>query len=368
MHHEEGTAALAPAEGRPYPADRAALLAQLARAYHDQGLTQAQIADLHGLSRSQISRYLQAARDEGIVQVRIIAPGDRDNELEAALRAAFPRLQDVAVARVFDRRPDLVRRAVARLAARLVDRRVQPGQTVCLGAGRTLALVAALLTPRSLPGVIVVPATGNAGHAAHESDYTAVTHAAASAWQALAYGINAPAILGPGASAAQLERSNPQIREALATARRADLYVVGLGSLAGDEIFVRTGLISADELDRVRRAGAVGDVCGNFFDAAGYAVAGPFADRVVGIDLDDMRRSETSVVCAGGPEKVPAIVAALRGGLAHSLVTDEHAARGVLDVADGRQSVVVDEHPRTRETGGSQGRGGSQALERPEGG
>jgi DNA-binding transcriptional regulator LsrR (DeoR family) len=338
---------------------RGAFLAELARAYYEHDLTQAQIADLHHLSRSQVSRYLQAARDEGIVQIRVIAPGDRDRDLEASLQAAFPSLREVAVARVFDRQSTLIRRAVGRLAARLVDRLVRPGQTICLGAGRTLASVAGMLQPRPIPGVIVVPATGNAGHAALESDYAAVTHVVATAWGALAYVINAPAILGPGASAERLERTNPQIGQALAAARRADLYVLGLGSLAGDEIFVRTGLISADELTRVRRAGAVGDLCGNFFDAAGAAVAGPFRDRVVGIGLDDVRAAEMSVVCAGGPEKVPAIVAALRGGVALALVTDEHTARGVLDVADGRGTAVVHEQTPGASEGSPRG-GGSQ--------
>jgi DNA-binding transcriptional regulator LsrR (DeoR family) len=334
---------------------RDALLAELARAYYEQDLTQAQIAKLHDISRSQVSRYLRAARDEGIVQIRIIATGDREAELEDALRAAFPDLAGAAVARIFAPGASLVRRSVARTAAALLERLVRPGQTVCLGAGRTMALVAASLTRRPLRGVIVVPATGNAGHAAHESDYNAVTNAVASAWGALAYGINAPAILGVGASASDLERSNPQIAEALAAARDADLYVLGLGSLAGDEIFVRTGLMSSDELSSFRAAGAVGDLCGNFFDACGQAVVGPFADRVVGIGLEDVRgitrspqaglatagRFARSIVCAGGAEKVPAIVAALRGRLVHHLVTDEHTARGVLDVVGGRRPAAA---------------------------
>ena len=79
---------------------------------------------------------------------------------------------------------------------------------------------------------------------------------------AVRYRINAPAILGPGASSLTLERTNPQIREALAAARSADVYLLGMGSLAGDDMFVRAGLISALELEAVReheRAERTGD-------------------------------------------------------------------------------------------------------------
>jgi deoxyribonucleoside regulator len=352
-------------------------MAEVARAYYEEDLTQAQIAELHAISRSQVSRYLRMARDEGIVQIRIIAPGDRDAELEAALAADFPNLDGAAVARVFDPRASLVRHAVARVAAGIVDHLVRPGQIVCVGAGRTMALVAASIVRRPIGGVIVVPATGNAGHAAHESDYSAVTHAVAGAWGALAYGINAPAILGAGASAAALERSNPQIAEALAAARRADLFILGLGSLAGDEIFVRTGLLSSTELAAFRAAGAVGDLCGNFFDPAGRGVGGPFSDRVVGIALEDVRRAgqpaeldaargrraprrASSIVCAGGSEKVPAIVAAIRGGLVHHLVTDEHTARGVLDVVGSRRPAAVKE---PQGGPGPEGQGEPEGLE-----
>jgi hypothetical protein len=80
----------------------------------------------------------------------------------------------------------------------------------------------------------------------------------------------------------------------------------------------------------------VGDICGNFYDASGRACPGPFADRVVGIRLEDLRRAPLVVACAGGAEKVPAIAGALRGRLVSALVTDEHTARGVLELMDGR--------------------------------
>jgi DNA-binding transcriptional regulator LsrR (DeoR family) len=217
-----------------------------------------------------------------------------------------------------------------------MDRVVTSGQTICMGAGRTLAAVVDLMAPRRLPGVTVAQAMGNAGHEGMDIDYSAIAAAAADAYGALVYRINAPAILGRTARASELESSNPQIRDALAIARSADIYVLGMGSLTGDEIFVRTGLISLDDLEEVRALGAVGDLCGNFYDAAGRACPGPFADRIVGIRLEDLRKAPLVVACAGGTEKIPAIAGALRGRLVNTLVTDEHTAAGVLELEEER--------------------------------
>jgi DNA-binding transcriptional regulator LsrR (DeoR family) len=337
--------------GTPHAARRGGhrdeFLIEIARAYYERDLTQTQIGQLYGLSRSQVSRYLSAARDEGIVQIRIAARLEDDHGVEGSLRRAFPRLREVAVARAFNPDPLYTRRAVATAAARLFGRLIGPGMTICVGAGRTMALAAEGLAPRPTPGLVVVPATGNAGHTALESDYSAVAQSVADRLGGVAHRINAPALVGPGSSAAELVRANPQIEHALRLARHADLYLVSLGSLGDDEIFVETGTISSSELMLVRGEGAVGDLCGNFFDADGQPVGKPFRDRVVGISLDDVRRGSLVVACAAGEEKAPAIVGALRGGFVGGLVTDEATARRVLAGIGGHPLAGPGSPPRT---------------------
>ena len=310
-------------------------LADVARAYYEQHLTQEQIAAQFGISRSQVSRYLAEGLARDIVQIRIALPDARDRQAETALAAAYPHLKEVVVTRAFNRSQESLRRAVARASARLLKRVVGPGMTVCFGAGRTLADTVALLTPDQTTNVTVVQAMGNAGHEGLDIDYNAIAHAAAASFGGRAYQINAPAIVGPGSKASELEASSAQIQESLRTARSADLYVLGIGSMSGDMIYVKTGLITAEELVSLQTAGAVGDICGNFFDARGRACPGPFHDRLVGIRLTDLRRAPMVMVCASGEEKVPAIAGALAGHLVSALVIDEHTARGVLAFAKG---------------------------------
>lgn len=311
-------------------------LAEMARAYYESNLTQEQVAAQFGISRSQVSRYLTEARDSGVVQIRIVAPHSREDAVEMSLRARFPHLRDVVVASAFSSSEGTIRPTVARATARLMDRLVKPGMTIAMGAGRTLAATVDLLVRRPIQNVTVVQAMGNAGHEGLDIDYHAVAQRTAATFDGRALQINAPAILGPTVRAADLEASNPSIRDSLEQARRADLYVLGIGSITGDQIYVNTGLITPAELDALGRAGAVGDLCGNFYDIAGRPIAGPFADRVVGIRLADLRRAPISLAAGGGPEKVAAITGALEGRFINALATDEHTARGVLELAGSR--------------------------------
>lgn len=223
--------------------------------------------------------------------------------------------------------------AVARAGARVVEQVVTAKSVVCFGAGRTLAHLVQLLSPVNVRDVTVVQAMGNAGHQGLEIDYNAISQVAATAFGGRAYQINAPAILGKGASAAEMEASSPQLAEALRLARSADLYVIGIGTLSLDEIYVSTGLIKESDLRALRREGAVGDICGNFFDGNGRPRPGLFQDRVVGVRLDDLRRARLALACAGGEEKGAALFGALAGRWINGLVTDEFTARNVLDRA-----------------------------------
>ena len=52
---------------------------------------------------------------------------------------------------------------------------------------------------------------------------------------------------------------------------------------------------------------------------------------MVAVALDDLRRVPNIVIAAGGRRKVAAIRAALRAMAAKVLITDEAAARGLLE-------------------------------------
>ncbi|MGO8536130.1 sugar-binding domain-containing protein, partial [Rhizobium ruizarguesonis] len=66
----------------------------------------------------------------------------------------------------------------------------------------------------------------------------------------------------------------------------------------------------------------------------GRPVAGPLDDRTVGISLDMLKNIGLRIAVAGGFDKVPALLAALRGGYVNVLITDAATGRGIMH-ADG---------------------------------
>jgi DNA-binding transcriptional regulator LsrR (DeoR family) len=316
------------------------LLVEIARAYYEQNHNQDKIAKSLGISRSQVSRYLSRARQMNLVQVRIVAPGERAANLERALKRRFKSLKDAVVASAFNIQPEPLRKTIGRACADYLAQKIRPGLRVCIGSGRTLREAIGWIHPHRVPDVSIVQAMGSVGHEAMNIDFAELARAAGLAFDARVYYLNAPAILGSGSTAA-LAAANPSIRESLQLARSADLYVVGVGSMESDLLFTRAGLIKDRELDQLSRAGAVGDVCARFFDRHGREVPSPFAERVVGIQLGDLHNHGFTIGVGGGPDKVVPLLGALRGGLFNAVVTDEHTARSVIDLDQTTQDKEV---------------------------
>jgi DNA-binding transcriptional regulator LsrR (DeoR family) len=122
-----------------------------------------------------------------------------------------------------------------------------------------------------------------------------------------------------------------RISETLQLARKADIALVGIGSVEpGISSLTRAGYIDEQELATIRQSGAAGDICARQFDIGGKVLDIELNQRVVGIDIESLKEIKCVIGVAGGVLKAPAILGALRGKIIDVLVTDEEAAREVL--------------------------------------
>ena len=78
---------------------------------------------------------------------------------------------------------------------------------------------------------------------------------------------------------------------------------------------------------------AIGVMAGRFFDSDGDPVLGPLDEQMIGLTLREIAKIPERICVAGGPEKIEAIDAMLRGGYATVLVTDEATALALVERA-----------------------------------
>ncbi|TET81817.1 MAG: sugar-binding transcriptional regulator [Anaerolineales bacterium] len=310
-------------------------LARIANLYYEEGYTQQRISEELGYSRSAISRFLTAAREAGVVEIKIHYPMRRNDKLEAELRKRF-KLDIVRV---------LIRNSVAyprmlnhlgALGARIVEEHIRESTTLGVSWGTAVFEVANNLRSPHLPDSTVIQLIGALGTPDPQIDGGELVRFFARSLGGRYRILPAPAIVDSPDVRDALMNDRP-VRETLDLARQMDLAVVGIGTTNPSmSSLVRAQYLTEDEVRPIAKSGAVGDVCAIHFDIDGNVLDIPIARRVVGIRSEDLKKVPLSIAVAGGEVKAPAIRGALRSGLVNALVTDDEAARIVLTIDEER--------------------------------
>ena len=143
--------------------------------------------------------------------------------------------------------------------------------------------------------------------------------------------LHAPALLRSKTARDSL-LAEPTVAEVLERAVTADIAMIGIGTIGkGSSKEMLEGLgLSPAERNAFLAEGPVGDTCCRFFDVEGKPIRGAVHDRVLAIELDQLRRIPTVVGVATGVEKAPGVRGALRGGLVDGLVADAALALALL--------------------------------------
>jgi DNA-binding transcriptional regulator LsrR (DeoR family) len=297
--------------------------------YYDEDATQAEVAAKLGTSRATVSRLLSEARRQGIVRIEVVSPSYRNSDDLAEQVAGTLGLEAVYLSQALpvstqgvsaERLGSVLAPAVGRALSAL---RLVPGDVLLVSSGRTMYEVASFDLPQ-LPGVVVAPTVGGADQPEAWYQTNEITRLIASRIGGRATYLFAPAL--PGPELYETLRNDPAIQRVLHLWPQARCVLMGVGApptlRLEAPLFVPTG--AAGMLD------AVGDVCSRFFNRLGEPVDFPGSERLIAIDLAQLKEIPVSIAVAAGPVKVAPIIVGARAKFFNQLVTDPLTARQIL--------------------------------------
>ncbi len=322
---EPGSARLPSDETREH------LMLQAAKLYYELDKTQNEIAHELGLTRWQVSRLIREAREVGVVRIEILPRSQRRAQLEATLQKTFGLREAVVV-----RRPDIEDDAllienVAQAAGQFLSTVNPRPSLVGVSWGRTMAAVARWLPPAWTGDVHVVLVNGATTHrsTSYQANFVAERFAQ-TATNGRATLLPVPAIVGKSATRDVLEE-DPVIAGVLELARSAPFVCFGMGALSATSVLVESGYIGSADIERLARAGAVGDILGRFIDAHGSIVDPELDARTIGLRPEALRGIPWSIGISAGEAKHAVVLGCLEAGYVKVLITDDATARYALE-------------------------------------
>lgn len=298
------------------------LASEVAELHYLRNSSMVQIADELSLTRFQVARLLQLARDSGIVTIEIKPQVGIDMGLSEAVADRLGINRAVVPNRAFN----YPRADVARTLAAIVSESVAVGSLVGLTWSRTLLATVAEL--RSIPYCDLVQLAGHISIDSRHSGSVEIVRRAAELSGGAAYPIYAP-LLAPDAYVADALRGQSDTAAAIERYDRLDLAVISIGSWqeGGSSIW---DFATAAEREVALAAGMVGEISGRLFAADGSIDSSGFADRTIGITLDQLSRVPRVIASSYGADRAIATVAAARAGLFDTLVLDRALALSLL--------------------------------------
>lgn len=314
-----------------FPRERLSLLAKVAVMYHEQGLRQPEIAQRLHMSQSRISRLLKEAVATGVVRTIVVPPAGTYPDVEEAVRAKFG-LTDVVATDAVENDQRSLLLALGSAAAAYLETTLTGGDWIGISSwsATLLATVDAMAPRTTRVAHEVAQVLGGVGRPGVQVQATRLTDRLARLTGATPRYLPTPG-LAPSAlvrDALLYDAGNAETRLAWT---RLTLVLAGIGSLTPSPLLQSSGnAISEAEMEQLRPLGAVGDVCLRFFDADGFFVDNALNDRVVGIDMEQLRAVPRKVGVAGGEAKYDAILGAVRGHWIDVLITDITTARRLL--------------------------------------
>ena len=293
--------------------------------YYKTGITQGDIAKKLGINRLRVINILNEAKKNGTVAIHVKGEDTKLMELEQQLKDKWD-LREVFITPKVP--PSKIKNDLSLAGAQYLEIFAQVGSMIALGWGDTVSGITRNLG-RLIPlNTSFVTLCGGVMNYLSERTTDSVGTPLS--------GFRYPFLVIPTpllVSSSQLRDqmiAEPEVKQVMEVAKSADISMVGIGALMPSTEFSRFGYKSKKELNSLKKSGAVGEMHGEYFNNEGQSLEIEHHNRLITIRLETLRNMKHVVGVAGGKEKIYAIAAAIRGGIIHSLITDEMTAQYLL--------------------------------------
>jgi len=309
------------------------IITKIAWLYYISNCTQQEIADELNLSRTKVTRYLQQAKDLGIVKVSVSLDYGFCFDKEAMLKDALG-LTKVSVVPSSSNNTE-GENGLGVAGALRMNNLLSESDIVGAAWGKSLYSVAKNLKPikqKDGKQIQVVQLMGGLS-ISDKFNPEEVVKMITNRLGAQGNWMNMPAIVS-SKEAKDILMNDDMIAHVFNRTKTCTVCMLGIGDLTETSSLYLTGSFTRQDLDELNKAGAVGDIISRPFNIDGVPIHTSLTDRIMAISLEEIKKIPKRIAFAVGKKKIKPIIGAARGGYINELVTDEETADGIKRYLD----------------------------------
>ncbi len=307
--------------------ERTKFISRISKLYYLEGLTQQQIANKLNISRTKVSRYLDRARKENIVEIKINSPKEDFSNLEYEIEEKF-KIKECNIVHSSENDEDMLEEMAGGLN-NLLERILKDESYIGIGWGSSLRSIANYIKVSGKSEVKVIPMIGGLGKIGTGVHTNSVAKTIADGLGGISYMIHSPAVLDSKEAREMVEKDS-STRDIIELADKIDTALVGLSDIGPGSTLINTGDFDMEEFSYLKGLGVVGDVNLIFIDENGRHVPSKIDGRVVRVPVEKLKKIRNIIGVAFGKQKVKTILGALNGNIINILFTDEDTAKIII--------------------------------------
>ncbi len=298
------------------------LMSEAATLYYEKKHTQQEIAELMNLSRQTVSKLLNDAIKENIVEIKIHNPKNDCIQLEQQICKKFG--IDRCVITGVTSKNDVIRKTMTVKAAveYLLPLLQKGGLKIAMSWGRMIQELIASMPEMSTVGNTVFPLFGATDN---QSSYFSSNELARGMADKISANIKYAwfPYMAESSEERELIKTLSYYKKTQELWDTADIAIMGVGNTEILEVFGRAFGY------KEKHAVAVGDIGTHFFAENGEII--DLYENTLCASAKNLANVKQTIVIASGNDKVKAIKGALNTKLVNVLVTDEYTAKQILE-------------------------------------
>lgn len=295
--------------------------------YYEKKHTQNEIASIMNLSRQTVSKLLNDAIKENIVEIKINDPDIACKELEQKICNRF-NIKNALVCGISTADESLCRLITVKKAADYILSLIECGdKKIAISWGRTVQMLISEFPSINTLGNIVFPLFG----ATDQEQSCFMSNELARAF-ADKIGGKAKYAWFPyrpdSINDCELFKKTSYYKKLYDLWGDIDIAIVGIGNSEIIQTFGKAFGYSE------KCASAIGDISTHFFDEDGNILK--LYENTLCAGIDDLKNAKQTIAVACGKDKAEAIVGALHTQMIDTLIIDEYTAKNILSILDKR--------------------------------
>ena len=302
-------------------------LAKVSSMYYDKCMTQSEIASELETTRFKVSKYIQYAKDEKVVEININYPRQRIKALEDVFKERF-NLKDIIIIDNKTLPYDEIIYALGKFGAEFLTYIIQENDIIGVLWGKTISNVIKHLNISNKMSITVLQLVGAAAKDNLLIDSPELIRRFADVYSGRYKYLYAPLYM-ENDYARKAFLQEPVINDLLFSASKAKVALTGIGTV--NAVFAST-LWNKYLKGNISESSGVGCIYGRVFDVNGKIINSPINEKVIGVDIEIIKNIEYRIGVSSGKLKAEAILGSLNGEFINVLITDGETATKILSI------------------------------------